>query len=62
MPLDWARDIISQCQAGGIVVFVKQLGSVWARAHDASDKGADPDEWPVDLRIREFPTVTLVGV
>jgi len=33
-------------------------GEVWAwRAGLAHKKGADPSEWPEDLRVREFPSV-----
>ena len=42
-----------------VPVFIKQLGSV---AYDAYQPlptqhypGGDPDEWPVDLRVREYP-------
>jgi protein gp37 len=32
-------------------------GEVWAcRAGFRDRKGADPDEWPAELRVREFPT------
>ncbi len=58
----WAREIIAQCRAAGVAVFVKQLG---AKPLDVNfvitlnDKraGANPDEWPADLRVREFPEV-----
>ncbi len=38
-------------------VFVKQLGSVWARLVGAKDgHGGDPEEWPQDARLRrEWP-------
>jgi protein gp37 len=37
-------------------VFVKQLGSPWAKANGAKHpKGGDPDEWPEHLRVRAFP-------
>lgn len=56
MSLDWARRTVHQCREMGVPVFVKQLGSVWARETGARDpKGGDPDEWPEDLRVREFP-------
>lgn len=97
----WARDIVRQCKAAGVPVFVKQLGSqprgwcAWntpecvgsdeaARLLASGDDGdcvncgadeqqepcegygrrcvvladragADPSEWPEDLRVREFP-------
>lgn len=54
--LDWIRSLVSQCQAAGIAVFVKQLGTAQARRLGLADwKGGDPGEWPEDLRVREFP-------
>lgn len=56
MQLQWVRDIIAQCRAAGVAVFVKQLGSVWAKANKAKHpKGGDWDEWPADVRVREWP-------
>jgi protein gp37 len=57
-PMDpaWAAVLVKQCQEAGTAAFVKQMGSVWARANGASDtKGGDPDHWPTDLRVREYP-------
>ena len=66
----WARSTIEQCKAAGVPVFIKQLGarpfcepSVAAMAHVSGSEassltdraGADPDEWPEDMRVREFP-------
>lgn len=56
MRLDWARSLIGQCAAACVPVFVKQLGSVWARQHGADPKGGDWAHWPAQLRIRQFPT------
>lgn len=51
---EWS--LIEECQAAGVPVFIKQLGSVWAKAHHAKDHhGGDMDEWPEHLRIRQFP-------
>lgn len=56
LELDWVRDVMGRCQAADTAVFVKQLGAVWARVNGAVDKkGGDPEEWPMDLRVREFP-------
>lgn len=53
---EWARSAIAQCRAAGVPVFIKQMGSRWARSHGAKDrKGEDPEEWPEDLRVRELP-------
>lgn len=59
-PMDslWAMDLVIQCSARGVPMFVKQLGSVWARENAAADrKGGDPAEWPKGLRERRFPAV-----
>jgi protein gp37 len=79
--IQWARDLVRQCQQAGVAVFVKQLGAVpvlsesdWrAKEHlllsaynkdrapegtvplKFSSKAGDPAEWPVDLRVREYP-------
>jgi len=58
--LEWARSTVRQCQRAGAACFVKQMGS---NAVDGEQgvlplrdrKGGDPDEWPVDLVVREFP-------
>jgi protein gp37 len=64
--VEWIRSVKDQCVEAGIPVFVKQLGSqpfeyhvidggrVWLGQRDR--KGGDMSEWPVDLRIRQFPT------
>lgn len=55
---DWVRAIVSTCRLNGVAVFVKQLGSVWARENGARDgHGGDWSEWAPDLRVREFPAV-----
>lgn len=53
----WARRTIEQCRESGTAAFVKQLGARPAGAVGIRDsKGGDPEEWPVDLRVREWPT------
>lgn len=64
--LNWIRSLVIQCRDAGVPVFVKQLGAVQVDGDPASGdirvglglgpKGGDGfDEWPEDLRIREFP-------
>lgn len=54
--LAWAESMRDACKAAGVPWFMKQLGAVWAREHDAvSRAGADPSEWPEALRVQEFP-------
>jgi protein gp37 len=57
--LQWARSILSQCRDQRVPCFMKQIGR---RPTDGgipiavSDfKGGDPQEWPEELRVREFP-------
>jgi protein gp37 len=56
----WGKDIVRQCKAAGVPVFMKQLGgNATNREGDPHPSiaraGADPSEWPEDLRVREFP-------
>jgi protein gp37 len=58
--LGWAEDLVRQCRAAGVAVHVKQLGSNPTNREGAPHpqhhpKGGEPAEWPVELRVREFP-------
>ena len=61
---EWIADIVKQCQAANVPLFVKQLGAHVAtemrdgeimRVPLRDKKGGDPTEWTEDLRVREFP-------
>lgn len=66
--LMWARSIRDQCQAAGTAYFFKQMGRrpyvgdgrgvyddhTYYKSRDSH--GADPSEWPSDLKIQQFPT------
>jgi protein gp37 len=65
--VEWIRAIIGQCRSAGVPHFVKQLGAhvvnTFTDTGEDTDriklshpKGGDPEEWPVDLRVREFPS------
>lgn len=58
--LQWARDTVLTCKAAETPVFVKQMGSfAWdkgRRVRFKHPKGGNMDEWPKELRVREFPT------
>jgi len=59
--ISWIRSLRDQCQAAGVPVFVKQLGSRWAHPgirglKGLNPKGGDPAEWPEDLRVRVWPS------
>jgi protein gp37 len=60
----WVRFIVQRCYWAAVPCFVKQLGSLPddgtqpVGGIDLKDrKGGDPDEWPEDLRVRQFPEV-----
>lgn len=65
LELDWVRRLLDRCRAAGAAVFVKQLGTHvrdgGQRLHLVDKKGGDIDEWPEDLRVREFPTPRLAA-
>lgn len=52
--LSWAWSLIIYGKAIGAAVFVKQLGSN-PIDHKFTGKADDPEEWPKDLRVQEFP-------
>ena len=57
--LDWIRAIVKQCKAWEVPVLVKQLGGDPREGEQlvqlTSRKGGDIEEFPNDLRVREFP-------
>lgn len=62
--ISWARALRDQCKVAGVAFFMKQFGSnpmnPWiseGRIKLKDYHGGDMEEWPEDLRIREFPSV-----
>ena len=59
--LEWARSLVRECTAAGTAIFIQKLGcrpfqdGKPLRLRDYA--GGDWSEWPVDLRIRQFPIV-----
>lgn len=62
----WATRLMAQCREVGAAPFMKQLGarpvnSSWDKATPGrsltllDSHGGDMDEWPDDLKIREYP-------
>lgn len=65
----WAESVVAQCRDADVACFVKQLGSKPFRSPDhegatgyelslAHKKGEDPSEWPLGLRVQQFPEVS----
>ena len=55
---EWIRNCVRSARAAGCKVFVKQMGTWWANSNGSADyKGGLMDDWPEDLRVREFPGV-----
>ena len=52
MSFTWARVQQRDCAQAGVAFFVKQLHLETATGRKVS---TDPSEWPLDLRVREFP-------
>ena len=49
--IEWVRDLVNQCDAAGVAVYIKQL--------DINGKAnKNPAEWPPDLRRQEYPGET----
>lgn len=61
--LEWARSLIAQCRAAGTAPFVKQMGQKptlgGAPVKFLDSHGGEPEEWPEDIRVREFPTPAM---
>ena len=63
--VNWIRDAVRQCRDARVPCFVKQIGArpvctVTDQREPfpidlVSRKGADPNEWPESLRVREYP-------
>jgi len=56
--LAWARSLRDQCAAAGVAYFQKQVGSMpfpYLATRLKDRAGADPAEWPEDLRVQQFP-------
>jgi protein gp37 len=59
MDLQWPRAIIRDCRNTRTPVFMKQVGSVAAASMGprAGLHGGNPDTWPEDLCVREYPGI-----
>jgi len=64
--IDWIRSIVRQCEAAGVPCFVKQVGAKPCMGlsdygvhvgplKTVDPKGGDPAEWPMDIRVRQWP-------
>lgn len=58
--IGWARTDRDACRAAGVAWFMKQMGDMAVNREGVRHPfkargGADPAEWPEDLRIQEFP-------
>lgn len=56
MAWHWLYGLLTQCRYADIPIFVKQMGTYWAKFHGLKDRhGGDPTEWPESARIRQYP-------
>ncbi|MEG3843523.1 DUF5131 family protein, partial [Microcoleus sp. herbarium14] len=70
--VDWIRSLVRQCKQSETAVFVKQLGSTPIESNPyiagiaesrrvirlKDRKGGNIDEFPEDLKVREFPSAS----
>jgi protein gp37 len=63
--VSWIESAVTQCQAAGVPVFVKQLGRSYYKTSAGGQlrhyfpndgRGANMAEWPEHLRVQEVPT------
>jgi protein gp37 len=53
--ISWIEEIVESFNSCGVAVFVKQLGTSLAKSRKMTDRhGGNIDEFPEQLRIREF--------
>jgi protein gp37 len=64
--LGWAEDMLVLCRDTGVAYFLKQLGGYAVRGSERLEFGdghdnhaGDWDQWPVGLRVRQFPRTVL---
>jgi protein gp37 len=56
----WVRAVRDQCADLDIAFFMKQIGdNHYGWPTNIRGKGHDMDDWPEDLRVRQFPSGTL---
>ncbi len=60
--LGWARRLRDCCGAAGVAFFMKQVGANPIGLRVKHPQGEDPQEWPADLRVREFPAAASARV
>ena len=55
--LEWVRDIVRQCREANVPCFVKQIDTtdLYPLSVLKNKVSHNPDEWPKDLRVREYP-------
>jgi protein gp37 len=60
MELQWVAEIRKECERQSVPLFVKQTGEKLARRLKLqSKKGGDPQEWPAELRVRQYPLTVV---
>lgn len=55
MPAGAVSGIIEAGRRCGFKVFVKQMGTVLGKSLGCGGKAEDPEQWPIEFRVREWP-------
>lgn len=61
LPQARVRALRDQARAAGSAFFMKQVGSNHEGWSGVTGKGESPEQWPEDLRIREFPEARITA-
>lgn len=58
--VDWLEEVVDQCLAGDVSVFVKQMGAnpIGLKTKLTDKKGGILEEFPESLQYRQMPTKT----
>lgn len=55
MELWWPRELRDECHKAGVPFYFKQIGPNYMRTLSKYRDGTNPEDWPDDLRVREYP-------
>ncbi len=56
---EWIEGVVGDCMTQKVPVFVKQMGSMWAKfrgIHKTDSKGSNPYFWPEGIRHQQTPS------
>jgi protein gp37 len=61
MDIEWVTELQQQCAEADVPFFLKQLGTRLAQQLGRRGKGHELDDFPVHLRVREYPRASTAA-